>query len=51
MRNPRLSTDFVVALMREKPENLKMSFGEHVALIYAAATNPRIVERSRGTWP
>ncbi len=49
MRNPRLYRCFVVALMREKPENLRMNFQEHVALIWAAAANPHIVEGSRRT--
>ncbi len=49
MRNPRLNAKFVVALMNEQPEKLNMSNQEHVALICAAAINPRLIEGSRRT--
>jgi hypothetical protein len=49
MRNPQLTHHFLVALMEEKSDTLNMSTQEHVALICAAAMNPRIVDGSRRT--
>jgi hypothetical protein len=47
MRNPELSTHFVVALMETPSEELNISRVEHAEVLVTAAMNPKLINSSR----
>jgi hypothetical protein len=49
MRNPKLSTRYVVALMEADSDDLHITVKEHAIVLSAAAVNPRLVQGSRDT--
>jgi hypothetical protein len=49
MRNPELSMNYVVALLETASEDLNVTREEHVAVLWAAAVNPSLVNGSRRT--
>src|SRR5579872_3568763 len=49
MRNPDLSTHYVVALLETSSEELNLSRTEHAEILRAAAVNPRLIGSSRRT--
>jgi hypothetical protein len=49
MRNPELSMQYVVALLDTASGELQISQQEHIAVLTAAAQNPRLINGSRHT--